>query len=209
MTRAPAAAGSAWPCERAGPRIALAAHAFSPNRGGRIRTDDLSPRRPLYQAELPLTQVKFISALTGLEIPLPLKSLGASGIFLMVHQRPRYAVPRGLAQTGIVTTEPVLKVPAGTDISAPSAPTSKNIHDKHNRGGRIRTDDFLHPKQALYQAELHPVDRSLDHCSRSGRPHSRRSLLLPLVDRGNAPPLLLSVPEPHDRFSRTLRAGPA
>ena len=26
-----------------------------------------------------------------------------------------------------------------------------------NRGGRIRTDDFLLPKQALYQAELRPV----------------------------------------------------
>ena len=26
-----------------------------------------------------------------------------------------------------------------------------------NRGGQIRTDDFLLPKQALYQAELRPV----------------------------------------------------
>ena len=26
-----------------------------------------------------------------------------------------------------------------------------------NRGGRIRTDDFLLPKQALYQAELRPA----------------------------------------------------
>ena len=27
----------------------------------------------------------------------------------------------------------------------------------NNRGGRIRTDDFLVPNQALYQAELHPA----------------------------------------------------
>lgn len=27
---------------------------------------------------------------------------------------------------------------------------------KNGRGGRIRTYDFLLPKQALYQAELHP-----------------------------------------------------
>ncbi len=26
-----------------------------------------------------------------------------------------------------------------------------------NRGGRIRTDDFLLPKQALYRTELRPV----------------------------------------------------
>ena len=26
-----------------------------------------------------------------------------------------------------------------------------------SRGGQIRTDDFLLPKQALYQAELRPV----------------------------------------------------
>ena len=32
-----------------------------------------------------------------------------------------------------------------------------------SRGGQIRTDDFLLPKQALYQAELRPVaDGSLD-----------------------------------------------
>lgn len=28
---------------------------------------------------------------------------------------------------------------------------------KKSRGGQIRTDDFLLPKQALYQAELRPV----------------------------------------------------
>ena len=28
---------------------------------------------------------------------------------------------------------------------------------RFNRGGRIRTDDFLLPRQALYQAELHLV----------------------------------------------------
>ena len=33
-----------------------------------------------------------------------------------------------------------------------------------DRGGRIRTDDFLLPKQALYQAELHPEAQ----CSISG-----------------------------------------
>ena len=32
-----------------------------------------------------------------------------------------------------------------------------------SRGGQIRTDDFLLPKQALYQAELRPVaDWSLE-----------------------------------------------
>ncbi len=31
------------------------------------------------------------------------------------------------------------------------------IQNQTNRGGRIRTDDFLLPKQALYQAELRPV----------------------------------------------------
>jgi sulfatase modifying factor 1 len=30
------------------------------------------------------------------------------------------------------------------------------VHSKVGRGGRIRTDDFLLPKQALYQAELRP-----------------------------------------------------
>ena len=29
-----------------------------------------------------------------------------------------------------------------------------------SRGGQIRTDDFLLPKQALYQAELRPVQRA-------------------------------------------------
>ena len=29
--------------------------------------------------------------------------------------------------------------------------------EKSGRGGQIRTDDFLLPKQALYQAELRPV----------------------------------------------------
>ena len=42
--------------------------------------------------------------------------------------------------------------PLGPEPSAlPNCATSRG------RGGRIRTDDFLHPKQALYQAELHPV----------------------------------------------------
>lgn len=31
---------------------------------------------------------------------------------------------------------------------------------KKSRGGQIRTDDFLLPKQALYQAELRPVRRA-------------------------------------------------
>lgn len=30
-------------------------------------------------------------------------------------------------------------------------------HEQEIRGGRIRTDDFVHPKHALYQAELHPA----------------------------------------------------
>gem|GEM_PF-3708712 len=29
--------------------------------------------------------------------------------------------------------------------------------ERQNRGGQIRTDDFLYPKQALYQAELRPA----------------------------------------------------
>jgi hypothetical protein len=29
--------------------------------------------------------------------------------------------------------------------------------EEKSRGGQIRTDDFLLPKQALYQAELRPV----------------------------------------------------
>lgn len=31
------------------------------------------------------------------------------------------------------------------------------VGTKKSRGGRIRTDDILLPKQALYQAELRPV----------------------------------------------------
>jgi hypothetical protein len=36
---------------------------------------------------------------------------------------------------------------------------AEKLVSEHNRGGRIRTDDFLVPNQALYQAELHPARR--------------------------------------------------
>ena len=34
---------------------------------------------------------------------------------------------------------------------------SQTLETKNGRGGRIRTDDFLLPKQALYRTELRPV----------------------------------------------------
>jgi len=34
---------------------------------------------------------------------------------------------------------------------------SRNVLKMSGRGGQIRTDDFLLPKQALYQAELRPA----------------------------------------------------
>jgi hypothetical protein len=36
-------------------------------------------------------------------------------------------------------------------------PFSAEIVKRESRGGQIRTDDILLPKQALYQAELRPV----------------------------------------------------
>ena len=47
-----------------------------------------------------------------------------------------------------------------------------------SRGGQIRTDDFLLPKQALYQAELRPVcdrhEREESGCSQYPLRHSIR-----------------------------------
>ena len=40
--------------------------------------------------------------------------------------------------------------------SLPSKSANRNLF-KSGRGGQIRTDDILLPKQALYQAELRPV----------------------------------------------------
>ena len=34
-----------------------------------------------------------------------------------------------------------------------------SLRERESRGGQIRTDDILLPKQALYQAELRPVTR--------------------------------------------------
>ena len=41
--------------------------------------------------------------------------------------------------------------------STASASASFLVSQADGRGGQIRTDDFLLPKQALYQAELRPV----------------------------------------------------
>ena len=49
---------------------------------------------------------------------------------------------------------------------APISPSPYILANK-NRGGRIRTDDFLLPKQALYRAELHP-----EHHDTSIVPHT-------------------------------------
>jgi hypothetical protein len=39
-----------------------------------------------------------------------------------------------------------------------------------NRGGRIRTDDFLLPKQALYRTELRPADLCCNNLDDSAVP---------------------------------------
>ncbi len=51
---------------------------------------------------------------------------------------------------------------ASKDLLVPSHPISRN--KESGRGGQIRTDDFLLPKQALYQAELRPAAGSGAEC---------------------------------------------
>jgi hypothetical protein len=47
----------------------------------------------------------------------------------------------------------------GADLSLAGTYDTRLCHgSKNGRDSRIRTDDILLPKQALYQAELHPVE---------------------------------------------------
>ncbi len=64
-----------------------------------------------------------------------------------------------------------------------------------SRGGRIRTDDFLVPNQALYQAELHPV---WNHATnRTQESHAGFARLLPIQKQMNeAIALPASTPPP-------------
>jgi hypothetical protein len=64
------------------------------------------------------------------------------------------------------------------------AVTRRSFVTRANRGGRIRTDDFLLPKQALYQAELRPAWRkSIDRRPRHARRRRRSRRRLSLADR--------------------------
>lgn len=51
----------------------------------------------------------------------------------------------------------------------------RRMETLRNRGGRIRTDDFLLPKQALYQAELRPAGTRVYAHGASWRGHSPAS----------------------------------
>ena len=81
--------------------------------------------------------------------------------------RMRLSPAQGNASSAIPTPSPgarsgLLTAPgrqayrnASKDLLVPSHPISRN--KESGRGGQIRTDDFLLPKQALYQAELRPA----------------------------------------------------
>ena len=99
------------------------------------------------------------------------------------------------------------------------------------RGGQIRTDDFLLPKQALYQAELRPATRgplaNPDTKSRTSYPNFQISGICPewtklqgasasswsvyfdpsaaliLTQVGEVPPVLIEIGLPISRFLNT------
>ena len=119
----------------------ISSDSFDGGRGDRIRTCDLSPRRPLYEL------IELIAASPGFVISFSCHSRGAGRKNFRMKQDPRNAVLCCFRFTIVVAPETIFEILTGTDVAATSFPAPQNINTKHTEsravaGGMVGVTGF-------------------------------------------------------------------
>jgi len=97
------------------------------HRGDRIRTCDLSPRRPL----LATKSVKLLAPAAGFEIAFSGHGRGAIGKCFFVNQDSRHALLGGGGLPGVVSAESIGEIGTGTDVAPAGFAAAEDVNRKH------------------------------------------------------------------------------
>ena len=183
--------------EEAVPKLETASYC----RGGQIRTDDLPARRWRAGRDIGLLHQTIVTdqfkcsrrVLALLQLQLKSHCYPFGRKFLQGNQRPWNTMLGCFGPSGIVSFQPVRNILRVSVVILPSTRRKKDVNKAHIsteeavpnletasfcRGGQIRTDDLLLPKQARYRATLRP-EFHLSHIRIADLPASFRRDAIP------------------------------